>query len=177
MGFLFLVWYPLVLLPPTNCHQPIATNQLPPTNCHPPIATNHLSPTSCHQPIATHQSNCHQPFVQLSSTNCHRRIAAHQLPPAGVICVAGTVLGALQGVEVAGSPHLCQCDLHGRRGTCCSPRGRVYDLGSLGRRASAGVICVAGVGGVVAGRDRPGEGERKKEAVQGSENVYFWGSC
>ena len=42
-------------LPPSTCHQPVATNQLPPTNCQQQISTNQLPPTNCHQPIATHQ--------------------------------------------------------------------------------------------------------------------------
>ena len=90
--FWFLVWYPLLpsfppprRLSPTNCHQPIATNQLSPTTCHQPMATNQTPPTNCHQknchqPIATNQltpTNCHQPIAisQLSSTNCHQQSA------------------------------------------------------------------------------------------------------
>ena len=57
---------------------------------------------------------------------------------------AGVSKGSDARPEVAGSPQLCQCDLRGRCGTWCCPRGRTYALRSLGRRSCAGVICVAG---------------------------------
>ena len=44
------------------------------------------------------------------------------------------------------SPPLCRWLLRGRRGTWCSPRGRMYALASLCLRRSAGGFCVAGVG-------------------------------
>ena len=68
----------------------------------------------CHQQTATHQ---------LPPTNCHQPIVTNQLPPTNCNLL---------------SPPLCRCDLRGRRGTCCSPRGRMYALGSLGRRSCAG---------------------------------------
>ena len=73
-------------LPPTDCHQPIATNEFPPTNCHQPIATNQLPPTNFHQPIATSKfpsTDCHQPTDthQLSPTNCNQPFVTNQLPP------------------------------------------------------------------------------------------------
>ena len=135
-------------LPPTNCHQPIvtnqlhpchppiATNQLPPTeptNCHQLIVTNQLSPTNCDQPIVTHQlpptqlppTNCDQPIVtnQLQPTNCHPPIATNQLPPTN-----------------------CHQPWHlrGRRSTWCTPGGRMYAPAQLGLRRCAAVICVAG---------------------------------
>ena len=45
---------------------------------------------------------------------------------------------------VAAALRLCRRDLRGSCGTWCSPRGRMYALGSLDRRSFAGVICVAG---------------------------------
>ena len=48
---------PFFSLQPTNCHQPIPTNQLPPANFHQPIATKQLPPTNCHQPITTNKSD------------------------------------------------------------------------------------------------------------------------
>ena len=78
-------------LPPTNCHQPAATNQLQPTNCDQPVVINQLSSTICHQPHELPPTNCHQPAVinqlpptncdQLSPTNCHPPVAANQLLP------------------------------------------------------------------------------------------------
>ena len=160
-------------LSPTNCHQPTTTNKLSPTNCHQPIVINPLSPTNCHQPIVINQLpptschqlyNCHQPIVinRLSSTNCYQPTATHQLSPTNChptkiglptnchqpICVCAAVIAVLWRTPdvrpgIAGSPHFCRCDLRGRRGTWCSPRGRAYALGSLGR-SFAGVICVAG---------------------------------
>ena len=50
---------------------------------------------------------------------------------AGVICVAGAVLAALQGVRCILGHRTCAGVICG--GTCCSPRGRMYVLGSLGR--------------------------------------------
>ena len=121
-------------LPPTNCHQPILTYQLSPTTCHQPIVTNQFSPSVNNQLSST---DCHQPVVtdQLSTTNVFSR-GSHVRPGAGwrwlgllglrrcaaVICVAGAVLGALQGVGctpwrwlalagAAGHPALCRCDL------------------------------------------------------------------
>ena len=106
--FLFLVWYPLLRLPPprSNCHPQTATNQLPPTNCHQPAATNQLSPTNCYQATATNQ---------LLPRNCHQTTATNQLR---------------------------RCDFRGRHSTWCSPEGRMYALASVGRRRSAGVICI-----------------------------------
>ena len=40
--------------------------------------------------------------------------------------------------------HISVCILHGRRGTCCSARGLMYALASLGLRGSVRVFCVAG---------------------------------
>ena len=41
------------------------------------------------------------------------------------------------------SPPLCRWLLRGKRSTCCSARGRMYALASLGLRCSAGSFCVA----------------------------------
>ena len=46
--------------------------------------------------------------------------------------------------DVPWSPPLCRWLLHGRRGTWCTARGRMYALASLGLRRSAGSFCAAG---------------------------------
>ena len=60
---------------------------------------------------ATHQLSPNH----LSSTNCRPPIVTNQLPPTD-----------------------CHQPVRGRRGTWCSPRGRMYALGSLCRRSCAG---------------------------------------
>ena len=100
-------------LSPTNCHQAILTNQLPPTKCHQPTATDQLPPTNCHQQTSTNQLPRMYALVLGSPPLCRcdlrgrrstwwsprGRIYALLLGRrrcAGVICVAGAALGALQ---------------------------------------------------------------------------------
>ena len=61
--------------------------------------------------------------------------------------MAGAAIGALDvRPGVRGSPPLCWCDLRGKR--------RMYALASVGRRRSAGVICVASAALASVGRRR-----------------------
>ena len=137
MGFLV---FSVGLLPPSSCHQAIATNQFSTTNCQQPILINQLSTSNFQEPIFNNQlstTNCHQPTVinQLSSTSsrppivtnqCHQPIVINQWSPTN--CHQ----------PIATNDLLATCLL---QGVGCTPRRW---LALLGLRRCSAVICVRG---------------------------------
>ena len=83
------------------------------------------------------------------STCCSARGRMYALASLGLrcFCVAGAALGALQGVGCTPWRPLVSAALPvafaWQAQTCCSARGRMYALASLGLRRSAGSFCVA----------------------------------
>ena len=142
MGFLFLVLYPLLPLPPVHTHT------------HPSLT--HTSLPHTHNTYSLTHSHTHIPHSHTHITDSHTHIpqtlTQDNVRCQGVRCTPRCPSG------VPWSPPLCRWLLRGRRGTMCTAKGSVVrpgvPLASLGLRRSAGGFCVAGVGqcGVPRGR-------------------------
>ena len=153
--FLFLVLYPLLVLPH---HPPTHTRSL--THSLPHSFTDSLTHPPTH---SLHSLNSHSLTHSLPHSLAHslthslthvqgvgctpwRPLVSAALPVAFAWQVRHLVLCKGSDVRpgVPWSPPLCRWLLCGRCGTWCSARGRMYALASLGLRRSAGGFCVAG---------------------------------